>query len=407
MTTGWQTSEQTDEGVRLRDEAEHVLFFLTDVLYRMIPPFYESFESALAATYGDRGARLRVPILVKFGTWVGGDMDGNPHVTAKSIRETLARQRSLVLNLYYQECRTRSTFAEHQPRGRVGDRAPHAALRGPFRRGASSVPARHRQMPYRLLCGWSARLQATSTTTRSVRVAGRVHRRHRARCVEPAGEQGRNAGLFAVRRLLRRAHVRLTWRRSTFARTRSWIGAWWAKRCKSPPGRRRQRARAGSTRLERRESPFESVVEARRTLAIFQTIAHCRRKYGREAIGPYIVSMAHGADDVLSVLLLAHWGHLAPKGANVPLDIAPLFETVEDVERAPQIMERLLADERYRAHLRGRGDHQIVMLGYFDSHRDGGVAAARWSLQKAQAALVVTLAGTASRSHRSTAAAAR
>jgi phosphoenolpyruvate carboxylase len=82
---------------------------------------------------------------------------------------------------------------------------------------------------------------------------------------------------------------------------------------------------------------------------------------------------------------------LAPKGASVLLDIAPLFETVEDVERAPQIMERLLADERYRAHLRGRGDHQVVMLGYFDSHRDGGVAAARWSLQKAQAALVETL----------------
>src|SRR6185436_12896985 len=57
MTTGWQTSEQTEEGVRLRDEAEHILFFLTDVLYRMIPPFYEGLESALASVYGERGAR--------------------------------------------------------------------------------------------------------------------------------------------------------------------------------------------------------------------------------------------------------------------------------------------------------------------------------------------------------------
>src|SRR5688572_29771548 len=100
--------------------------------------------------------------------------------------------------------------------------------------------------------------------------------------------------------------------------------------------------------------------------------------------------MAHGPDDVLSVLVLAKWGHLGTKGEAVPLDIAPLFETGEDVERAPKIMERLLADKLYREHLRTRGDHQIVMLGYSDSHRDGGIAAARWSLQKAQQALVAT-----------------
>jgi phosphoenolpyruvate carboxylase len=97
-----------------------------------------------------------------------------------------------------------------------------------------------------------------------------------------------------------------------------------------------QRARRLEEALERRESPLGTLSsEARRTLAVFQTIAHCRRKYGRDSIGPYIVSMAHGPDDVLSVLLLAKWGHLGPKAEAVPLDIAPLFETGEDVERAP------------------------------------------------------------------------
>jgi len=101
--------------------------------------------------------------------------------------------------------------------------------------------------------------------------------------------------------------------------------------------------------------------------------------------------MAHGPDDVLSLLLLAKWGHLGAKGAVAPLDIAPLFETVEDLEKAPEIMEKLLADERYRNHLRGRSDHQVVMVGYSDSNKDGGVVAARWSLQKAQSALVETM----------------
>src|SRR5690606_12179834 len=104
MTTSWQTEEHTDEGVRLQDEAEQVLFYLTDVLYRVVPPLYENLEKALADVFAQHARRFRLPPLVKFCSWVGGDMDGNPDVTAKSIRETLVRQRSLILDLYYNEC---------------------------------------------------------------------------------------------------------------------------------------------------------------------------------------------------------------------------------------------------------------------------------------------------------------
>jgi phosphoenolpyruvate carboxylase len=328
-------------------------------------------------------------------------MDGNPHVTAKSIREALSRQRALVLGLYYRECQD---LAQHlsQSTNRIGvseelERRSQLYA-GHFAEAASSVPARHRQMPYRLFLRLvGARLQATydddafpyESPDEFIADIELIASSLRA-------NKGRNAGLFAVRRLLRRARTfgfyvaTLDIRQNALVHRRVIGEALQESGWLTLDGN--ERARRLDEALERRESPLGALSsEARRTLAIFQTIAHCRRKYGREAIGPYIVSMAHGADDVLSVLLLAHWGHLAPKGTNVPLDIAPLFETVEDVERAPEIMERLLADERYRAHLRGRGDHQVVMLGYFDSHRDGGVAAARWSLQKAQAALVDTL----------------
>ena len=101
--------------------------------------------------------------------------------------------------------------------------------------------------------------------------------------------------------------------------------------------------------------------------------------------------MTHGPDDVLSVLLLAKWGDLGPKGAPVPLDVVPLFETVEDLENSSVIMERLLADDIYRSHLEHRGDHQMVMIGYSDSNKDGGLAAARWTLYNAQKSLVQTL----------------
>jgi phosphoenolpyruvate carboxylase len=400
MTTGWQTAEHPEEGIRLRDEAEHVLFFLTDVLYRMVPPFYESLESALGTTFA--GSRVRVPNVVRFGSWVGGDMDGNPHVTAKSIRETLARQRALVLDLYYRECQE---LAGHLSQGgsRIGvsEELEHRSevYAGHFQEAASSLPARHRQMPYRAFLKLvGARLHATyddaafpyESPDEFIADIELIADSLRA-------NKGRHAGLFAVRRLLRRAHTfgfhiaALDIRQNALVHRRV-IGEalqesdWLAL---DSAARTQRLAEA----LERRESPLGALSsEGRRTLAIFQTIAHCRRKYGRDAIGPYIVSMAHGPDDVLSVLLLAKWGHLGPKGADVPLDIAPLFETLEDVERAPEIMDKLLSDERYRAHLAGRNNQQIVMLGYADSHRDGGFTAARWSLQKAQAALVETAA---------------
>jgi phosphoenolpyruvate carboxylase len=397
MTTGWQTVESLDEGISLRDEAEHVLFFITDVLYRMVPPFYESLESALAAAFPERGG-IRVPGLLEFGTWAGGDMDGNPHVTAKSIRQALSRQRALVLDLYYREC---AELAAHLSQGsaRIGvsDELVHRTqlYAGHFPEAAASLPGRHRRMPYRAFLRLvAARLKATyddaafpyESPSELVADLELIADSLRA-------NKGRNAGLFAVRRLLRRVRTfgfylaTVDIRQNALVHRRV-IGealqehAWSTA---DDEGRTRRLEQA----LERRESPVgELSSEGRRTLAVFQTIAHCRRKYGRSAIGPYIVSMAHGPDDVLSVLLLAKWGNLGPKGDSVPLDVAPLFATGEDVERAPKIMERLLADKLYREHLRARGDHQIVMLGYSDSHRDGGIAASRWSLQKAQQALV-------------------
>jgi len=124
---------------------------------------------------------------------------------------------------------------------------------------------------------------------------------------------------------------------------------------------------------------------------VFRAIAECRTRYGAHAIGPYIISMAHGVDDVLTVLLLARWGGLAEADGAVPLDVAPLFETLDDLRDAPDVLRGLLEDDLYRAHLRFRGNRQVVMLGYSDSNKDGGIAASRWAVQRAQAALVATL----------------
>ena len=399
MTTGWQTEELPTER-RLGDDAEHVLFFITEVLYRMIPPFYESLESALATIYGDNARTVRLPVLVRFCTSVGGDMDGDPNVTAKSIRESLARHRALVLNRYYNECRDLARGLS-QSESRIGVahklKARSEEYAGHFPQAAHTVPARHREMPYRVLLRLvQARLQATHDD------AAFPYESPEEFCEDIEliadslrANHGRYAGLFAVKRLLRRVRTfgfhmaTLDIRQHALVHRRvaaeglnepEWL--------ESTPERRTARLKEA---LDRRESPLGPLSsEARKTLAIFQAIAHSRRKYGARAIGSYIVRMTQSPDDVLSVLLLARWGQLGLRGADVPLDIVPLFETVEDLRNAAEIMVGLLDDERYRRHLKARNDHQIVMIEHSDGSEHGGVISASWTLNEAQRALVET-----------------
>ena len=126
----------------------------------------------------------------------------------------------------------------------------------------------------------------------------------------------------------------------------------------------------------------------RRTDAVFAALADARARHGGDALGSYIISMAHDRSDVLAVLALARRGGLVDADDTVPLDIAPLFETVDDLKRGTATLRDLLDDPVYRTHLRARGDVQMVMLGYSDSSKDGGIAASRWGLQRAQVELL-------------------
>jgi phosphoenolpyruvate carboxylase len=125
---------------------------------------------------------------------------------------------------------------------------------------------------------------------------------------------------------------------------------------------------------------------ARRALEAFRAMDEGRRRFGREAVGPFIISMTRGVDDVLAVLYMARRAGLARDG-DVPVDVVPLLETVPDLERAGPILERLLDDPVYGPHLRRRGARQMVMVGYSDSSKDGGLFSSRWSLHAAEAVL--------------------
>jgi phosphoenolpyruvate carboxylase len=333
-------------------------------------------------------------------------MDGNPNVTAETLEASLARHRQLALRLYRREVlalarRLSQSLSRVGVDGEVLERIE--TYRGTFPETYGEILPRHRAMPYRVLLRlMAARLAATARDRPGGYPSAEEYRRDlalAARSLET--HRGVHAGLFALRRAERRAQtfgfhlVALDVRQDALVHRRV-VGRLlgeegWLDRDAAERSERLRRA------LEERLRPREAgEAEDQRTLAVFAAVARCRRRYGERAVGPYIVSMTRGPDDVLSVLLLARWGGLAGEEGNgteeVPLDVVPLFETVGDLEAAPAVMGELFADPLYRRHLESRGDRQMVMIGYSDSSKDGGLAASRWALQKGQAALVETFA---------------
>ncbi len=397
-TTGWQTAEHPSERMTVADELEHVLFFITDVLYRAMPPFYEDIRAALDRIYGEEAKGLEIPSLVHFASWVGGDMDGNPNVNAKTIRATLARQRALILDLYYKECATlgeklsQSTDSAEFGEGMLDKIEEY---RGIFPNAYHAVPARHRDMPYRVFLRLvQQRLQSTyDDDIYPYERVGDLLADIELVAESLAFNKGRHAGLFAVKRLLRRIRtfgfhmVTLDVRQDAEVH-RKVVGE-----CLGEDDWMEMPAKDRTERIieaiESRESaPMTLSTQARKTIAVFQAIAFCRRKYGKRAIGPFIVSMTQGADDILSVLLLAQWGELHNRKGDVPLDVAPLLETVDDLHAGPEILNELLDSELYRKHLERRDNCQTIMIGYSDSNKDGGLASSRWAIQNAQEHLV-------------------
>jgi phosphoenolpyruvate carboxylase len=395
LSAGWQTAEASPIRPSVQDEHHHVGFYLANPIYRIVPAFYELLADALQEVYG---VAVPLPRLLSFATWVGGDMDGNPNVGAETIANSLATQRAHVLEHYIAD-----VDGLARQLSQTDDRVPFdAALlkrladyREQFPRAAATIRPRHADMPYRcLLTLIGARLEATLDD-------GNEEGYHSADELLDdlllivhglIDHRGLNAGAYAVRRLIWRVRTfgfhmaRLDVRQDSRVHDDALAALLrdetWAQRA---PAERIAVLRPYASGEQALEKVDDAQAESLR--AVFATLHESRQRYGVDAIGLYIISMARSAADVLAVLALARHGGFTA-GAHVPLDIAPLFETVDDLKNAPSTLRALLDDPVYRAHLRAREDCQWVMLGYSDSGKDGGTLASRWGLQRAQVELL-------------------
>jgi phosphoenolpyruvate carboxylase len=381
------------------DEREHVLFYLVDILYRVVPLFYEEIEAALASAYSVAADQLDVPSILHFGSWVGGDMDGNPDVHGKTIRETLHRHQQVIVSTYFAEC-GQLAEALSQSANRVGVSAALAARiesYGAILPGAQALaPARHDRMPYRMFFGQiGERLKATYEG----RPNSYLDPEELLSDVGLAADsllqnRGRHAGYFLVRRFLRRVRTfgfhLATLDVTQHAHVHDLVIAQGLGSPDWPslaPEERLQQLRNLLARDQGPTSSFDAV--GRRSLWVFEAIAQARHKFGSRAIGDYIVSGAKGPEDVLAVLLLARWADITDKRTGeAPLDVAPLLESIESLERAGGVLRALNQEPSYRRHLASRGNRQMIVIGYSDSNKEGGIAASRWALQIAQSEVI-------------------
>lgn len=406
VLTLWQTNLLRRTKLTVLDEVSNGLSFYSYTFLHEVPRLHCVLEDRL--NQDDGGGHGELASFLLMGSWIGGDRDGNPFVTAEVMRGTLRLQSSRILSFYLEELHALGaelSIAAHL--ADVSDELRRLAERSP-----DTSPHRSGE-PYRLaVSGIYARLTATAakleveTTRRAVGKAesyASVKELKADLDVLDRSLIANNSGVIARGRLrlLRRAvdcfgfHLaRLDMRQNSAVHERTVAELLDA----AMPGmsylalgeEARVALLAGELRNARplASSFVKYSEETLGELAVFHAAAKAHAKYGHDAIPQCIISMCKGMSDMLEVaLLLKEVGLVNPSGRSA-INIVPLFETIEDLQASSGIMDRMLSLHDYRRLVDSRGLVQEVMLGYSDSNKDGGFVTSGWELYKAEIDLV-------------------
>ena len=403
----WLTDETRAHAPTVIDEVRNGLYWIDAVLYDLVVRLYRELDKAVRTTFP--GTEVALGRFLRFGSWIGGDRDGNPNVTNAVTEQTLREHKTMALRLL-----RRSIDRMHAHLSVSSQRAPTAALTDRYTELAAALPdeARdiehryaeqpHRQflaMVYRALrvtqqradAPWRADLKLVPGAYATSReliddlelLRDSLHQAGAARIadgrIRDLQIQAEVFGFHLVTLDLRQHASRHTAALAElFARygdTQDYGGL-------SEADKRTMLTRELSSSRPLAPAVLDLSEESNQTLGLFRTVRRAHQRLGPDAIDTYIISMTRDVSDVLAVLVMAR-----DAGCDAGLDVTPLFETVDDLDRASQVLDDLLRCAPYRDHVRRRGDHQQVMIGYSDSNKDGGYLAATWQLQLAQRSL--------------------
>jgi phosphoenolpyruvate carboxylase len=431
----WQTDEVRHTQPTVLDEVNQGLYYFDATLFDAAPTLLDELDRRLEENFP--GVKLRdgaAPL--RFGSWIGGDRDGNPFVTPEITWETLRLQQRAVLRKYRdavadlgRRLSESSRFAP--PADELRESLEEEARRAPAL--AAEVIARNAEEPYRQKLSYIyARIENTLRRNRDLASALRLSEQHTLISIRPglpiiAALTGSNPGtvnvyrdgetlwedLRLVRDSLRadsavhaaRAIERLMRQVATFGLHLATLDL----------RQHSERHTAALSEITRdlgqvdyaRMSEAEKVewltqelitprplvatdarygAETTETLNVFRVARRALDEIGPKTIRTYVISMTRQVSDLLAVLVLAKEAGLFRVGEEsfFRLGVSPLFETIEDLRRAPEIMRSLFEHPVYRQQIAAHGDLQEVMIGYSDSSKDGGILTSSWELYKAQ-----------------------
>ncbi len=421
----WKTDEVRVHKPQVTDEVRQGLYFFHASLFETIPVVYRNLERAVRRAYGaDSG--IRVTSFIGFGSWIGGDRDGNPFVkpetTALSVRmhceealtEYIRRVRELTRILSHSStlCQPSPGFLdsldddEDYWLGAMGQ-TPRRYFHEPYRRKLAIV--RHRLEAN--LARVQARIEEPEAPADQVKgyddeyplledlylIRDSIISHGDASAADgPLADLIRLVESFGFH--LVQLDVRQESTRHTAAVTELFVRQPGAPLYQSYTEEQKLVALAGAIG---HPHPFHVdkatlTPETRETLEVFEVMGHMRAEISERVFGSYVISMTHTASHVMEVMLLARLAGLAgktPQGWFCDLRVAPLFETIEDLEHIDDVMSALFDNDTYAALLKASGNLQEVMLGYSDSCKDGGILSSAWNLYEAQEKMVALAEG--------------
>ena len=405
VTQLWQTRMLRTAKLTVADEIENALTYYHATFLRQIPRLYRQIEQALPG--------FEVAPFLRMGHWIGGDRDGNPNVGADTLRMALTRQAETVLRHYLTEVHQLgadlSTSHMLAPVSAPmlalarasGDHSPHRADE-PYRRALIGVYARlagtlhaltgtealrHAiapQQPYAQAAEFEADLRTVEASLRSHHAQALIAPRLTPllRAVQVFGfhlatvdlRQSSDQHEAVLAELLRVARIEADYSALDEAQRRELL----------------LRLLNDARPLRVRDADYSALVQGE--LAVFETAAEMRRRYGAQSLRHYIISHTEDVSDLLEVLLLHKECGLLhgtlDDTARGELIVVPLFETIEDLRQAARIMREFYALPGVLPMVVRSGAEQDIMLGYSDSNKDGGFFTSNWELYRAEIALV-------------------
>ena len=363
----WRTAQLRVAGMAPADEVRSVMTAFDETLFRLVPAVYRELDHVLLGAASGTAASP-VPPFIRFGSWVGGDRDGNPNVTAAVTREAAVIQAEHALRGLEAACgRIGRALTVYQDSAPPSLRRALAAASAEQPELLAEITARSPGEPYRAYLLYATeRLAATRTRSLDLAYAGPADFLADLRLVQSSlAEAG------AVRQAYGELQ-HLIWQTETFGFHLAGLEV-------------RQHSRVHAQALAELRAGGPQSAMTQEVLETIRVMAWIQRRYGVDACRRYIISFTTSAQDIAAVYELA--GYAFPDGDGPVLDVVPLFETGEDLANATSVLTGMLSLPVVAERLAATGRQLEVMLGYSDSAKELGPASATLRLFDAQAEL--------------------